>query len=223
VEDEDVRARLVRYAQSVPVRIPPSDVVLRRGRHQRVPAAGLAFVVAAILAVVGVAMTVVVTASHSPQRLGMDPGLQRANLPVPGGAPIPLGEETTIDAAADALGYRLYRPQDPLASDDSIARVWLSRTSQQVAIEYRSGILVLAERAQFADAQQKYAAIAEENPSAYTTNIGGVPGLVLLGNQPGAGLAVDMDVQGVHVQIQSGPREVTEDQMLRLAATVPVD
>lgn len=69
--------------------------------------------------------------------------------PVPRGmTPLPNGRAVTMRQAEDQVPYRLYRPNDELASDGRASHVWYQPPpggGPAVAIEYSSGVQVIVE------------------------------------------------------------------------------
>ncbi len=227
--DEVVRKRMARYAESLDVELPLLDPVLQRAQRKSVDhhVAGVGLVLVVVMATIlsthvlpfgdRINPAVRGSANASPGAGGAGVG----NLEVlPGPAPIPRGRETTIGVAADSVSFPLFRPQDPLASDRSLTHVWLSESPQLVALEYRSGILVLVERAQFAHPADKYRAMQAEHPAAHVITIGRAPALVIPGNIPGQAGAVDMVIGVVHVQIQGRTSGLTDADLVRIASSI---
>jgi len=210
--DEDLRHRLTRYVEVLPVEVPPLATVRVRSRRQR-PHRTVAGSVTALVIAAGLLIPFGVRLITT-----TPPGSGIAGISLPGGIPIPLGVQTTLGAAAHEVDFPLYRPQDPLASDQTIDHVWVSSDApQQVAVKYTSGILVLIEKAQFTDPVAKYQAIAKEIESSYVTTIGTATALVLRGNIQAP--AIDMVISGIHVQINGGTGSFSVDDMLRVAGT----
>ena len=214
--DKDLRYRLTCYAEVLPVEVPPLATVRVRSHRQRIRRTVAGSVSALVIAAGLFILFGVRLITTTP------PGSGIAGISsFPGGGPIPLGVETTLGAAEHEVDFPLYRPQDPLASDQTIDQVWVSSDApQQVAVKYTSGILELIEKAQFADPVAKYRAIAKEFESSYVIKIGNAPGLVLPGNVPGRAPAIDMVISGIHVQIQGGTGPFSVDDMLRVAGTI---
>jgi hypothetical protein len=222
--DEDLQHRLTRYAEVLFVEVPPLATVRGRSRRQKLHA--VAGTVTALVIAAGLFIALGTSLFRaSPPGSGITritpPGSGGAGLSLPGGIPIPLGVESTLEAAAGEVDFPLYRPRDLLASDQTIDHVWVSSAvPQQVALKYASGILVLIEKAQFTDPIAKYQAIAKQFPPSYVISIGNAPALVLPGNIPGRAPTIDMVISGIHVQIQGGTGSFSVDDMLRVAGTI---
>ncbi len=213
--DEDLRQRLSRYTETLHVQIPAPAGAIQRARQHAIRRIIVACV--AVSAVTGGSILGAV-------RLMPTPSAQKpsaAGITLFGDAPIPRGVETTLATAESEATFSLRRPDDALAADDSITHVWLSSTEpQQAAIEYRSGILVLVQLAQFTDPAAQYAKVAKEFGSSYVTAIGDAPALVIYGASSDVAGSIDMVIKGVRVQIRSGDTPLSIDEMLRIAGSV---
>jgi hypothetical protein len=215
MSDEDLRERLARYAETLPVQVPAAGRAIQRARRnavRRVLVTSVAVSAVTSGAIFGAVRLTSTPQTHNPSA---------ASITLFGDAPIPRGAATTLAAAESKATFSLRRPNDELASDDSITHVWLSSTDpQQAAIEYRSGVLVLLEEAQFADPATRYAEVAKEFGSSYVTVIGDAPALVIYGASPDVGGAIDMVIKGVRVQIRSRETPLSLDELLRIAKSV---
>lgn len=144
-----------------------------------------------------------------------------ASLEVIGNAPIPMASETTLSQAAEMLSFPILRPQVPLASDLTLDKIWVGGQTQQVALVYRSGVLVLLDPSPYADPLAHYRAIVDQFGSGFVTHIGVAPALVLTGDSTDSTTSIDMVIGGVHIQIQGSIPSVTLDDMIQLASSIP--
>lgn len=93
---------------------------------------------------------------------------EEVSSPYPGLLPPPAdggifygGRQVSLTEAESALSFPLYRPNDELASDATIKRVWIETlegdepSSMRAAIEYTSGVLVKVEAEWIGTPQEK--------------------------------------------------------------------
>jgi hypothetical protein len=201
-------------------------VKVQRRRHTR-RLAGLA-----ALAMIGLAAGALVVVSNtgaSHQQLGFDT-LQIA----PGETPFVEGKKLGLTEVLQSVQFHLYRPDSTMASDESLTNVWYAKDTQQVALEYESGIEVIlqpeallcpncpAASDQFADQAKQL------GPPTSVEDVDGVPALVLPrdiaphtvnGNLVSSGDrgAVILILDGVFVQV-SGPFDSPD--LLQVAGTL---
>jgi hypothetical protein len=144
-----------------------------------------------------------------------------SSLTLQGGAPIPMAKRTTLAMAIRGADFPILRPHDRLASDSTLKAVWAGTGGLgNVALEYRSGILVLVRRSQINDPKAIYQAIQKETGTSYVTSIHGAPALVMLGNIPGRAPSIDMIIGDVDIQVRGGTGPFREDDIIRVASSV---
>src|SRR5207249_2985391 len=87
------------------------------------------------------------TLSKGDKQLSLPGPAFAAQLP-PSRGPFPDGQQVTLQQAESMAPYPIYRPQTAIASDDTIAAVWIQTVKidapdTQIAIYYSSGIQVM--------------------------------------------------------------------------------
>ena len=146
-----------------------------------------------------------------------------SQIGLPNGVPFPNAKRVSLASASEAVPFVLYRPQDALASDQSVVRVWVTpngAAAPQAAIEYKSGIRVHILPQQFQDVLAAYQGVIEETKIGSVETINGFPALILPGNIPGYAPTIDTVIRGVEVQIVGGPHDFSVADMLRVAASI---
>jgi len=140
-------------------------------------------------------------------------GANELELTLPNGTPIPGGQLVTLDEAEKEAPFPIYRPENGLASDESIKAVWISPgDSPHIALEYANDISVFLEPTSDAAPASCYQAIVDSFDSGEVTKVGGFPALLLPGNIPGRAPAIIMEVNGTTLFIQgnTGPFSVSD-------------
>jgi hypothetical protein len=156
------------------------------------------------------------------------------------------GRVLSLQEAIDAVSFEVYRPQDPVASDSSLSRVWVStraeasdsETQAAVRLEYASGLVVtLTEWLDGQDPAASYRAQWEESGGLGSlTMINGHPAWVLPGTAqpsrsivtlPGtsasSGVAdpsvnvVELSIGNVDILLRGS---MSVDTLLRVASTI---
>jgi hypothetical protein len=114
---------------------------------------------------------------------------------LPSGEYLPNGELVTLGEAVASAGFPLYRPSDPLASDESLTAAWLQKKSgddslgNQVALIYASGLwLYLGPSPADKDVVSYLEALRTQLllPVEDIVNINGKPALLIPQVSPGA-------------------------------------
>ncbi len=114
--------------------------------------------------------------------------------PPPGAGPFLRGVKVTLAQAQADVPYALSRPASPLASDDSIAAVWVESGPgfSHAAIDYTSGIEEIIQPAEFTDPSKKFEAIRSE----LSGDIGSAVSVQTV--QGGPALVIDQNAQGTN-------------------------
>jgi hypothetical protein len=213
--DTEMQQKLARKAfrVTVPWAEPSVGPRRRKDRRRRALLVGIGSLVVSVLAV----STYMLSASRVAGPEGTEtPNMAHLELLGPG--PLPGGVETTLSAAEALAGFAILRPQDQLASDESLATVWVSTVGPlQVAMEYQSGVLVLLKQSEVADPLQDYEDMAKENSASHVTTVNEAPALMLTGS---GGPSIDLVIDEVNVQIQSRDARATVDDILKVAASI---
>jgi hypothetical protein len=188
-----------------------------------------------VIAGISVALVIWRTTSPPPDE-GSRPGERdrsfAIDLPRDQG-PFVEGRRVTLSAAAEQAGFHLYRPQDVLASDDSIRAIYLEDTGgpgpaggqPHLAVDYESGILLMIEPAAGlpADRQSYLETLASEvGPPAAVQDVHGVPALLIpeaIHGQENPG-SVMFVLNGVQVTIYGQYDSFTLDELTRVANSV---
>ena len=159
----------------------------------------------------------------------------RPAAPVRFGAEVPAGRGGLVDgqpvslseAGVDA-GFSLYRPNDSLASDDSLTAAFIDHRggdlpTTHVSLEYASGINVMLEPAFYSDSATRYKSLAAELGDTVTVQtVDGRPAIIVPENDPeeatgtNAG-SVTFVVNGIQVQITG---HYSSAELLRIASSV---
>jgi hypothetical protein len=206
----------------------------RRGRRRR---AGLVSLFAVGL-VASIGTWVVVASSDSQSRVASSESQPRSDLgivvPPPGQGPFLDGIKTTLEAVDRRANFPVFRPNDPLASDSSLTAVWFESETNQVALEYRSGIEIILQpesdrcpncpdpRTGF---EQR---AAQFGPPVRVQVIHGVPALVFPSTiktdvhrgiyvTGGPLSAVELILKGVHISVAG---EVGLDDLIRVTTSL---
>jgi hypothetical protein len=153
----------------------------------------------------------------------------RADCPVrlsrleqPDGNPLAGGDRVSFSEAERRARHEILRPQDPLASDETLTAVWASDRGRHVGLLYESGIQVVMEPLNHPEENMvsPYGQRARRGRNNYTTTILGAPALVNPGSPPCSFPAMVMMVVDAHVQILGERAKISEEEMLRIAASV---
>ena len=124
----------------------------------------------------------------------------------PGDGPLAFDTEMSLDAAIDAVPFAISRPSTAIASDASIAHVWVRDMppgETEVAIEYQSGIMatLLPTRA---DTEAGFSDVAKSfgYPGVVVEKVGDRTSLIIPENIDGQNLgSIAFVISGVEVVI----------------------
>jgi hypothetical protein len=120
--------------------------------------------------------------------------------------------------AIKTAGFVVYRPQDPLASDESLSETWLAANPPQVGLKYSSGLEVYVEPSVLGDPKKRYQHWISQGTPGHIEAIFGVTSFVIPGNSgQGTPASVDLVLNGVHVAIVG---DSSVDELRRVAATI---
>jgi hypothetical protein len=141
--------------------------------------------------------------------------------PVPAnGSIIANGIRVDLGAAVAQAPFRLYRPQDPLASDESLEAVWLSTSPAQIGLQYQSGIRDYVRPSELGDPASFYQTqILQGAPGSIETIRGVVAFIIPQDESEGTPGSVDMVLGGVEVALIGGG-DFTVDELRRVAESV---
>jgi hypothetical protein len=143
-----------------------------------------------------------------------------AGAPDIGGAPLADGTRVSLGQAAASVSFSVPRPDTELASDASIAEVWV-RTSwdPEILIQYQSGVRVEVRRSPFTGSPEDFykAQVAEGVPGEVVP-INGVNVFVVPQDGKGSLGSATMVINGLLVMIV-GDGDFSVDQLEALASS----
>lgn len=146
--------------------------------------------------------------------------VQAGPIPAPGSSIIANGTPSDLETAAKAVGFPLFRPQDPLANDASLAGVWYSPDPLQVGLKYESGLFVYLRPSELGDPSEFYRSQQDEGVPGVVTKINGATAFVVSGDPSrGRTSSIDMVLQGIEVAMVSHG-DISDREMESIAASV---
>lgn len=205
------------------------DLAKRRRTGRRIVSASF-LASLTVLAVVGLQ-------AWSNGRLGRNEPEASGNLgiqPPPGHGPFLRGVSTSLGELKKAADFHLFRPNDTLASDETLAAAWFEPESSQVGLQYTSGVLVTLQPMSArcpscpAPREEFRRRAAQLGPPVRVQLIQGVPALVIPSNIPahvvngnlvsgGPQASVELVIDGIHVGV-TGRMKV--DELVRVAMSL---
>jgi hypothetical protein len=128
-----------------------------------------------------------------------------------------------LDEAQRFVGFHVLRPDDSLASDQTITRVWINLDSPMVGIEYSSGLRVYLNRSETDDPVTNYTEQQAEGIPGTLEQIRGTTAFVVAEDKSiGAPGSVDMVIDGIEVALigHFDTRDFSVDELVRIASSV---
>ena len=127
------------------------------------------------------------------------------------------GESVSVSEAVDRSDFPVFRPNDSLASDQSLTGAWWSDSPPQVGFLYKSGVRVYAKPSELGDPTTFFKTQISEGAQGSIETVDGVPSLVVPPDKFGSPGSVDLVLSGVEVQVIG---DYSSTDLVRVAGTL---
>jgi hypothetical protein len=137
----------------------------------------------------------------------------------PNDPPLAGGERVSLEEATSTFNVPIYRPDMPLASDDSIRDIWMNEGGGEALIymRYTSGVVLKAGPSAGRPSTEAWAeALIGDGVDGMIEGVTGVPAFVVTPHYPSLG-SVRFFLRGVYVVIIGEGEDFTTDQLRDLA------